>query len=131
MPAAPTRPHLAAVRGLLSGLTVIDGGDGDVTPPCVVLWPTPGDPVAGSLADPDSDLIVLVTTVACGETPDQAMWVADQLTARLQRATPAIAGRTVHPITLDTATAVVSRDDDLAAPLWSTSLTWRLHTTPA
>lgn len=126
----PTRPHYAAVRALLTaaGLTVVDGGQGEATAPCVVLWPDPGEPAAGSIADPTSDLVVEVTTVACGTTTDQALWVADKITAALSRATPSIDGRTVHPIAFVDA-APVQRDDSLAHPLQSTAIRWRLHTT--
>jgi hypothetical protein len=127
----PTRPHIAALTALLTGagLTVIDGGQGEPAPPCVVLWPTPGEPEAGSLADPTSDLSVEITTVACGSTVDQALWVADKVTAALLRAAPVITGRTVHPITRVDATSV-RRDDALAAPIQSTAIRWRLLSTP-
>lgn len=128
----PSRPHIAALSALLTGagLTVLSGGAGDPEPPCVVLWPSPGDPTPGSIGDPTSDLVVEVTTVACGTTTDQALWVADKVAAALSRQQPTITGRTVHPITLVDSTAV-RRDDSLAAPLFSTALRWRLWTTPA
>jgi hypothetical protein len=127
----PTRPHIAALSALLTGagLTVVDGGQGAPVPPCVVLWPAPGEPAAGSLGDPTSDLIVEVTTVACGSTVDQALWVADKINAALLRAVPVITGRTVHPITFVDRTSV-ARDDALATPIQSTAIRWRLLTTP-
>jgi hypothetical protein len=129
--AATTRPHVAALRAVLTGagLTVLDGGVGEPVPPCVVLWPQPGNPTAGSVGVPDSDLVVEITTVACGATADQALWVADKITQAMNRAKPALSGRTVHPVTLVDATSV-RRDDSLAAPLHSTALRWRLMTTP-
>lgn len=127
-----TRPHIAAVSGLLTaaGLTVLAGGTGDPVAPCVVLWPAPGMPTARTLADPTGDLVVDVTTVACGSTADQAMWVADKITATLSRAVPTVSGRQVMPIWLLDSTTV-RRDDSLAAPMFSASLTWRLRTMPA
>jgi hypothetical protein len=74
-------------------------------------------------------LTVDVTTVACGETADQAMWVADKLTAALNQVRPTVAGRTVHPLQMLSATAV-QRDDDLAAGVWFATLRWRLVTSP-
>jgi hypothetical protein len=126
------RPHIAALSALLTGagLTVLPGGQGEPAAPCVVLWPSPGTPEAGSLGDPTSDLIVEVTTVACGTTTDQALWVADKVTAALSRVVPTITGRTAHPITFVDATDV-RRDDSLATPLQSTAIRWRLLTTPA
>lgn len=126
----PSRPHIAALSALLTtaGLTVLPGGEGDPVAPCVVLWPAPGEPTAGSLGDPTSDLVVEVTTVACGSTSDQAMWVADKITAALSRQTPTISGRQVLPITQVRRTAV-SRDDSLAAPLYSTALAWLVWST--
>lgn len=126
-----TRPQLAAMRGLLvaAGLTVLDGGDGDPVPPCVVLWPTPGDVRAGSLSGVTSDLEVELTTVVCGESVDQAMWVADRVQETLLRATPTVAGRTSHPIRCVWRTAV-TRDDDVAPGLWFASLRWLSLTTP-
>ena len=128
----PTRPHIAALTALLTdaGLSVIYGGQGAPAPPCVVLWPAPGEPDAGSLADPTSDLIVEITTVACGTTVDQAMWVADKVTATLLRALPTVAGRTVHPVTFVDRTSI-ARDDTLATPIQSTAIRWRLLSTPA
>lgn len=127
-----TRPHIAAVSGLLTaaGLAVLAGGAGDPVAPCVVLWPAPGTPTARTLADPTGDLVVDVTTVACGSTADQAMWVADKITATLSRAVPTVSGRQVMPIWLLDSTTV-RRDDSLAAPTFSASLTWRLRTMPA
>jgi hypothetical protein len=127
----PVRPHIAALTALLTqaGLVVVPGGQGTPTPPCVVLWPAPGEPVAGSLADPTSDLIAEVTTVACGSTTDQCLWVADKVTAALSRAVPTVAGRTSHPVQWVDATSV-TRDDTLATPLQSTAIRWRLVTTP-
>lgn len=127
----PTRPHIAALTALLveAGLTVVSGGQGTPVPPCVVLWPAPGEPDAGSLADPTSDLIVEVTTVACGTTVDQALWVSDKVTWTLLRAVPAVAGRTTHPITFVDRTSV-ARDDTLATPIQSTAIRWRLLSTP-
>lgn len=128
----PSRPHIAALAGLLTGagLTVIPGGQGAPVPPCVVLWPSPGAPDAGSLGDPTSDLIVEVTTVACGTTVDQALWVADKVIATLLRAVPVVAGRTIHPI-IWVDSAGVMRDDALATPLQSTAIRWRMLSTPA
>src|SRR4029077_9083740 len=96
----PTRPHIAALSALLTdaGLTVVDGGQGAPVPPCVVLWTTPGEPDAGSLAGPTSGLGVEGTTGACGADSDQALWVADKIQAALSPAVPIIAGRTVHPV---------------------------------
>jgi hypothetical protein len=127
----PVRPHIAALTALLTeaGLVVFPGGQGTPTPPCVVLWPAPGTPDPGSLADPTSDLIVEVTTVACGSTVNQALWMADEVTEVLSRAVPVIAGRTVHPVTFVDATSVI-RDDSLATPIWSTPIRWRLVSTP-
>lgn len=131
MPVLTTRPVLAAVRGLLAGagLTVLDGGVGDPVAPCVVLWPEPGTPQASSLGDPVDALEVSWTTVAVGETTDQAMWVADRVTTTLTRATVTVAGRTSHPITMDYA-GPVSRDDDLTPPLMFAATRWRLLNTP-
>ena len=127
----PVRPHIAALTALLTqaGLVVVPGGQGTPTPPCVVLWPAPGEPVAGSLADPTSDLIAEMTTVACGSSVDQALWVAGKVTAALSLAVPTIAGRTAHPVQWVDATSVI-RDDTLATPIWSTPIRWRLITTP-
>ena len=132
MSISPTRPAVAALRALLTGagLTVQDGGDGDPVAPCVVLWPTPGQAQPASLAEPVEWLDVDVTTVACGQTPDQAMWVADKVAATLTRATPTVAGRSVHPIWC-VAASPVQRDDDLAAGLFFASHLWRLTTAPA
>ena len=132
MTAAATRPHIAALSALLTGagLTVLPGGEGTPAPPCVVLWPTPGQVTPGSIGAPDSDLLVEITTVACGDTSDQAMWVADKITATLSLAQPTIAGRNVLPAILASSTPV-SRDDSLAAPIYATALRWRLLTTPA
>ena len=130
MTATATRPHIAAVGTLLTGagLTVLPGGEGAPVAPCVVLWASPGTPTPGSIGLVDSDLVVEVTTVAVGGTSDQCMWVADKITAALNRAKPTVSGRTVHAMTLSAATSV-RREDDLAAPLFSASLVWRLHTT--
>ena len=130
MTAAATRPHIAAVSALLTGagLTVLPGGEGSPEAPCVVLWASPGTPTPGSIGLVDSDLVVEVTTVAVGGTSDQCMWVADKITAALNRAKPTVSGRTVHAMSLSAATPV-RREDNLAAPLFSASLTWRLHTT--
>jgi hypothetical protein len=128
---SPTRPQIAALRGLLTGagLSVQDGGTGDPVAPCVVLWPSPGKVQPGSLGDPTSYLAADVTTVCCGATTDQAMWVADKVTATLTRATPTVTGRTPQPIECLSETAV-QRDDDLAYPLFFTSMRWRFLTTP-
>lgn len=130
MPAVLTRPHVAGITGLLTaaGLTVVPGGQGDLVMPCVVLWPEPGRP-HGSLGDPLSMLTSEVTTVACGSTADQAMWVADKVTATLAGVRPTVAGRTVHPLIL-VDTSPVQRDDDLAAGIWFASIRWRLVTSP-
>lgn len=130
MPALSTRPVVAALRAALTGggLTVIDGGLGDATPPCVVLWAAPGSPT-GSLGDPSDSLQVEVATVACGQTADQAMWVADRVAALLDRTVLPVAGRTVHPLHLLRAQPV-ARDDDGPAPVWFATCSWQVLTTP-
>jgi hypothetical protein len=128
---APARPQIAALKALLTagGLTVLDGGDGSPTAPCVVLWPTPGEPTSSTLADPSSDLEVDVVLHACGDTADQAMWVADKIGSLLDRKTPTISGRTTRPIRMLESTPV-RRSDSLAAPVWYAATRWRITTGP-
>lgn len=132
MTPAPTRPHVAAITALLTGggLAVLSGGQGSpVPPPCVVLWPTPGSPGGSSLGSVDDALYVEVTTVACGSTADQAMWVADKVTSLLNRQILTIAGRVPYPLVL-ASVAPVERDDSLSSPLFGAALRWRLVTVP-
>ena len=132
MPAAPTRPHVAALTAALTGagLTVLPGGQGTPVPPCVVLWPTPGEPDGSSLGSLDDLLEVEVTTVACGTTTDQALWVSDKVTAALHRAALTVAGRIVDPVLLVDA-APAQRDDSLATPIQSAATRWRITSRPA
>lgn len=127
MPVAATRPHIAAVRALLvaAGLTVQLGGDGEPVAPCVVLWPSPGEPAAGSVADPVGDLVVELTATAVGSTPDQALWVSDRVTTTLAQAVPVVAGRSCRPM-WQTWRAPLARDDDSTPPTWFASTRWRL-----
>lgn len=126
-----SRPHVAAVRGLLTaaGLSVIDGGTAEPAPPCVVLWVTPGTHEDNPYA-PATTLTVELTTVCCGLTADQAMWVADKVSGALTGAMPAVTGRTPHRIA-QTYAAAVQRDDDVAAGLLFTSIGWQFTTSPA
>ncbi len=132
MAPAATRPHVAALTAALAsaGLTVLPGGQGEPAPPCVVLWPTPGEPDGSALALLDDLLIVAGTLVACGTTTDQALWVADRIAATLNRTVLAVTGRSVDPLTLRM-TRSVQRDDSLATPLQSASIDYRTVSRPA
>lgn len=133
MPAAPTRPHVAALTAALTGagLTVLPGGQGTPVPPCVVLWPTPGEPGSSSLADIDDLLLVEVTLAACGTTSDQAMWVSDQLTNLLNKKVLTVPGRTLDPLRLVEKPGAAQRDDVLATSSFSAATRWRITSRPA
>jgi hypothetical protein len=125
-------PHIDAVTQVLTAaqLTVYLGGAPQgVSPPYVVLYPSPGTPVRASLADNRVDWQGTVQLTCVGATAEQALNVSDRATAALD-APLTVAGRQGRrPEALDG--QPVTRDDDVTPPLFYTAARWRLRSTPS
>lgn len=119
----------------LDGLSTIDAflSEGP-TPPrgrVVVVHPDPGRH-RGPLGDPDRDLRMEFQTTAIGATPEQALWVHDQVAAELWRTSLTVDGTAATlPIwAVDGSEQPVRRDDDLAEPLFYLTCAWIAHAQP-
>lgn len=130
MTAGSARAHLDAVVTKLTtaGLTVRIGGEGEPEVPGVVLWPSAGIPQADSLSNLDGRFEFGFTTVACGETPQQALWVTDRLVVILNRAIVLVGERLPYPIRMEYSPTPVQRDDDSVARIFFASISWLLVT---
>lgn len=124
-------PHAQAVVDYLNADPDITaylgrrGGDA----PCVVVYADPGQDESSSLI-PNEDVVVYLPLHAIGTGPEQALWLADKVRARLSRATPSVTGRSVHPMWQEQA-APLLRDDDVTPPLYVAFAEYAIRSSPA
>lgn len=125
-------PHAEAVLDYLNGDPDIAAylGKRDGDPPCVVLYPDPGMDETSSLI-PNQDVVVFIPLHAIGVGPEQALWLMDKVRARLTRATPAVSGRSVHPMWQEQGPSPLHRDDDIQPPLYTSFAEYGIRSSPA
>lgn len=125
-------PHAEAVLDHLNGDPDITAylGERDGDPPCVVLYPDPGMDETSSLI-PNQDVVVFIPLHAIGVGPEQALWLMDKVRARLTRATPAVSGRSVHPMWQEQGPSPLQRDDDIQPPLYTSFAEYGIRSSPA
>jgi hypothetical protein len=125
-------PHIDAVTTALTAAQLtayLGGAPQGVTPPYIVLYPSPGAPVRASLADDRVNWQSVVQLTCVGATAEQALNVADRARAALDPPL-AVAGRTGwRPEALDG--QPVTRDDDVTPPVYYAVARWRLRSTPS
>lgn len=129
---AASWPHVEAVLNLLNdtpNLTAYLGKRGD-TMPCVVLYPDPGADETSSLI-PNEDVVVFIPLHAVGTGPEQALWLMDKVRAALTFATPAVTGRSVHPMWQEQAPSPLVRDDGEQPPLYTSFAEYGIRSSPA
>jgi hypothetical protein len=130
--AAPVLPHIDAVTSLLTAAGIVTSlgvaQPGTAAPYCV-LYPSAGQSLPGSLADPVSYVDVLLQLTCVGETAEQALSVADRARAALS-VELTVAGREgLRPEELGG--PPVQRDDDVVPPLFYAPVQYRLRSVPA
>lgn len=112
------RAHVAAVKALLAGqgLTVHEGGaPDDATVPYVVLWTDSGTRTRTKMCPTSDQADLFVTAVSVGSTEEQTGWVAEKVFAALLDQAPAVAGRSIAPMTHE-ASDPLRRDPDVVQP---------------
>lgn len=130
-----TLPHVLAVQAALESASLavyVGGAPPGVEPtseaPYVVLYPTPGTAVPGSLADDRVDFVGEVQLTCVGLTVGQAVNVCDRAAAAL-----------ASPLVVDGRTAwkpeprggqPARRDDDRTPPCFYAISLFRLRSTP-
>lgn len=137
------RAHLvgvcAALDGITAGSTAVPvhqvAVPDDTTLPYLIVTPSPGGFLNGTIAAPDTDgeLIFLVIAAAVrregGMGAQQAVWLQQQARDRLL-AGVAVEGWTVMRVRLDIPGGVIE-DTDVAPHRFFTVDRFALHTTPA
>lgn len=138
---ASTRLYANAVVEALraAGLAV---GDGEakhqvggvlvaVTVPYVVVYPTGGGQLSGTIEAPDDDATMVFQTTCVGESREQADGIRDACRAALLDQTVTVAGRRTMRVNLDLDIGV-RRDDATGAPALFYGIDrYRLFDTPA
>lgn len=97
----------------------------------VVIVHPDGGRRSGSLGDPVSDLSVEFQTTAIGQSAEQALWVHDQIAARLWGSSLSVGDGTTHPLHAIAGTEQpVRRDDQIAEPIFLVTCSWVAHAQP-
>lgn len=134
------RDHDEAVReavetvGRPTGLAEAPAGALDAVvdgtgPGYYVIYPIPGGSRDGSVADPYADIELVYQITCVDRGPEGARWLSDRLEAALDGLT--IPNRSILWVN-PTSPSGVWRDDDTAAqPLFFSTPSWRIRTTPA
>jgi hypothetical protein len=126
------RLHVDAIVALLAASNLaayVGEAPDDLSTPYVVLYPTPGFPVAESLKAPNSDIVVDFQLTCVGKTAEQALWLHDQARAAVDHVTPTVSGRTCWPIYADELPQPIRRDDQVNPPLFVAISRWSLRST--
>lgn len=133
---AATRPQADAVVDALTAASLAAylgeatrTATGDLPArPYVVVHVSPGFH-DGTLGDRFKDLTMDFSTMAVGDTVEQAMWAHDTAMSALLAAEPAVSGRVSHPIWMQELPQPVQRDDTTPQPLFYATARWTFRTT--
>lgn len=129
-----SRAVALAIVGYLDGTSGISAylSEGPKPPAgkTVVVHPSTGQ-FEGSLGDPWRDRCLEFQTTSIGVSPEQALWVHDQVTAALLRAVLTGTGFTTLPIHVVAGSEQpVRRDDQLAEPIFIATCSWEATAQP-